>query len=635
MLPAIAARHLPADADSRKSANSPPAENPSSPDDIPVGMRLAELQKSEKIEGSERCAGKRRGTAKTGPGFLERRQEHEERMAQRVAARKRAAEEAENAAKAKAVEEARRAKEKVRRRAEKMARKAEQAQVARQVVSDAAATAASKQLRPIFGGNNGNAAADRATLIRKAEAERARQELTAARLKAQAKARADAEVAAQSKRRAALGLPEAASDAQCEALEQKRQEEAAKEKLQMRQQQMKMQEATLEESRLRAEAEARALYAAQMLEAKNQAEAEQVARSQAVKQEEERLLAEQLARIEAETRATHALRALHNGAARTTSAGLDSESDTYESNANSPGPQRETLLPHQSSATDSRLPTEGHTFLDKEDPRNKPLWAASATELLNELMLRQQQPGPSNAPSALPPQLPHILPLSVCKQSDQDGFSAANAGQKTGTKVNCTPDKSRSTPDAVAEAAAAEAAAAEAAEMRVAEKTARAAERRRKMAEAKAEKAEKAAARRREAAARAKSHKMVDEAEATVAPEDSTASICLAEGIDREYMAGTHAADMRKMMLEARKRDESAKAIAAAEAAAAEAHFRDCTKLDSDGTKYRIKPDGTRVKVVRKPCPQGEDLRAAVHDMAKAAGWSEHRACMQQPSLKS
>ena len=41
--------------------------------------------------------------------------------------------------------------------------------------------------------------------------------------------------------------------------------------------------------------------------------------------------------------------------------------------------------------------------------------------------------------------------------------------------------------------------------------------------------------------------------------------------------------------------------------------------------KWRTRPDGTRVKIVRKACPEGEELRSAVQEMATEAGWSDHK----------
>lgn len=76
------------------------------------------------------------------------------------------------------------------------------------------------------------------------------------------------------------------------------------------------------------------------------------------------------------------------------------------------------------------------------------------------------------------------------------------------------------------------------------------------------------------------------------------------------------------------------------------------TEFDADGTKFRVKADGecgysvrhvthqsrclgrqkypcvrsgTRVKIVRKPCPEGQGLRTAVMEMASAVGWSEYQ----------
>jgi hypothetical protein len=45
----------------------------------------------------------------------------------------------------------------------------------------------------------------------------------------------------------------------------------------------------------------------------------------------------------------------------------------------------------------------------------------------------------------------------------------------------------------------------------------------------------------------------------------------------------------------------------------------------ADGVKWRTRPDGTRVKIVRKACPEGEELRSAVQEMATEAGWSDHK----------
>ena len=61
------------------------------------------------------------------------------------------------------------------------------------------------------------------------------------------------------------------------------------------------------------------------------------------------------------------------------------------------------------------------------------------------------------------------------------------------------------------------------------------------------------------------------------------------------------------------------------EAAAAQALQQANTVVEEDGSKYRTRPDGTRVKIVRKACPEGEALRTAVEEMAAAAKWPAHQ----------
>ena len=88
---------------------------------------------------------------------------------------------------------------------------------------------------------------------------------------------------------------------------------------------------------------------------------------------------------------------------------------------------------------------------------------------------------------------------------------------------------------------------------------------------------------------------------------------------------GTHAADMKRLMLAAREKSRVAREEAAAEAVAADALQKETTRIGEDGVKYRTRADGVVVKIVRKPCPEGTELVTAVSEMATAAGWSEFK----------
>eukprot|EP01051_Picozoa_sp_SAG22_P007034 SAG22_NODE_481_length_9943_cov_50.747562_4_plen_810_part_00 len=609
-------------------------------------QRLAELQLAQQAL----LAGELDGAALLLPAkqqpaadkFLERRQQHAEKMARKVQARKRAAEEAEAAGKWRQAEAVRKAKEKVKRRAERVAREAE-----RQPPPSAAlalATAAAVNSKPaIFGGNNGNAAADRATQIRKQEAERARQQLTAARVKAQAQARAEAAELVRLRRRATLLLPESATDAECEAVEAQRRAAAAAEAVRT----AELQAEARRQAQLRHEAEAQLRYAAEALEAQRKAAAAEEARRTAQQLAAAQLRVEQQSRADAQALAGKAARELEAAAAAADARARSCtpESDTYE------GDVGMAALAQQMSATAPLLlpkplaaPARGSVAATPasaggdggaaaaagvREGREKPLWAATAAELLAELLLRQQG-GPVAWPGLAVPA--GVAAAATPAPAAAELTVAASASSKKKAKQQPAQHRPQApTPDEEAAAeAAAEAAVAVAAEKRVANKMAKVEERMARLAAEKAEKAEKAATRRKAAAARAKARRPPPEVDGGDGGTETDANGDgvpgpVADDIDKEYGVGTHAADMRRMMLEARKKAEDVNLAAKAEAAQAEEYFKERTEVDDDGVKWRFKADGTKVKVVRKPCPEGEELRAAVQAMATSAGWSDHQ----------
>ena len=78
------------------------------------------------------------------------------------------------------------------------------------------------------------------------------------------------------------------------------------------------------------------------------------------------------------------------------------------------------------------------------------------------------------------------------------------------------------------------------------------------------------------------------------------------EVVVKQPAGDTHAADMRRQMLQARAAGAARKAKLVQETAEAEKLQKEATTVDEDGVKWRTKADGTRVKIVRKACPEGE-----------------------------
>jgi hypothetical protein len=165
-------------------------------------------------------------------------------------------------------------------------------------------------------------------------------------------------------------------------------------------------------------------------------------------------------------------------------------------------------------------------------------------------------------------------------------------------------------------------------EKKLLDKAARAEERKRQVDAKQKAKVEQAQARHEAAQARVRARR---EAEAEAVAVDTDELSAGTEGGDAssaartQPAADTHAADMRRQMLQARAAGAAAKAKLAQETAAAEQLQKKATSVDENGVKWRMRPDGTKVKIVRKACPEGEELRSVVQEMATEAGWSEHK----------
>ena len=254
---------------------------------------------------------------------------------------------------------------------------------------------------------------------------------------------------------------------------------------------------------------------------------------------------------------------------------------------------------------------------DAGDPRSKPLWQATEAELLAELLRRQQ------APQQLLPSVAAAGTL-ISRLDSSLNLSGPTGAGSTKPGPMAPPRKGILKEQADAEAAKeAEIKRKDNLEKKLLDKATRAEERKRQVDAKQKAKVEQAQARHEAAQARVRARKEA-EAEAAVSPGRTTAEGS-ATTSEAQPAPDTHAADMRRQMLQARAAGAAVKAKLAQETAAAEQLQKEATTVDEDGVKWRTRPDGTKVKIVRKACPEGEELRSAVQEMATEAGWSEHK----------
>jgi hypothetical protein len=579
------------------------------------------------------------GSKEASADWLTRREVQAQRMAERVKARKLAAEEAEAAQKQTQKLKAQKKREQVRRRAEKNLREAEAATPAAALLSAVIGgpargpgTTAHKKEQRLWGGNNGKGQV-KGLLTRKLEAAKARQQATAVRMKEQAKRQAET----RTRLVAALALAESATPGALppleEALKAGLREQLAEDSVVLRARELlneaKLQAKAAAKAKARAAAEDAANNAAQAAAAAAAtAAAEQAAREAA--EAEARLVAAAQARAQLQSNAAVAAAAAGTPVrmlprqlppeldcrsprvvAQLSVAAVDSTSGASAKAVPSIG------LPPKSIVVEQR-PSGA------SDPRSKPLWQATEAELLAELLRRQQAPqqmAPTVAAASI------AVPL-VGSSPDSSKLSGLPPGQGTTKPSPLAPRKVFAKEQADAEAAKAEKAAEikrkEILEKKLLDKAARAEERKREVDAKQKAKVEQAQARHEAAQARVRARKEAEAEAVAVGTDDGSAAV---EGGDaRTQPAGdTHAADMRRQMLQARAAGAAAKAKLAQETAAAEQLQKEATSVDEDGVKWRMRPDGTKVKIVRKACPEGEELRSAVQEMATEAGWSEHK----------
>jgi hypothetical protein len=589
--------------------DSPPTDGPPSDPLLAQKELVASLGKAVSAAAAATA-----DAGAAGGDWLARREAKAQKMSERVKARKLAAEQAQAEAKAAEVAAKRKKREQVRRRAEKNLRKAEEATpttallgaVIEGQASGPPGVAVLKKEQRLWGGNNGKGQT-REVLTRKLEAAKARQQAMAVRMKEQAKRQADV----RTRLGAALALAEngtpgamapleealkAASRAElAEDAEILRAREMVKDAKQQAKAAVDAQAKAAAEQAARLAAQAAAIAAAEMAaveaQAAAEAEAARVAAAQAAAQAQAHNQAQALAALQAQAAATPV---------RTLPVDLPAELD-FRSPRPSAHAQQPPVAARAEAATPVPVPPEAAVARQTQpgagDPRSKPLWQATEAELLAELLRRQQQPQhQQHQPLAVPPTAGATAGLVRRSPGPTVDALAAPSSKLPASTPAAKPTPAAAAPlqDFAKEQAEAEAAKAaeikrkENLEKKLLEKAARAEERKREVDAKQKAKAEQAQARHEAAQARVRARKEA-EAEASASSGLGAADGSSAAGgsgsdtpAAKTQPAGdTHAADMRRQMLQARAAGAAKKAKLAAETAAAEKLQKDATSVDA------------------------------------------------------